>query len=558
MRIDRRQALALLGAGAAGGACAHAGAAADAAGPVAFRHGVASGDPTDEGAVLWTRVSPPEGAAGPRHGTWEVAADDGFAVLLAAGRFACGPERDWTVKAEAAGLSPGTEYRYRFRCGEAVSPTGRFRTLPAPDSAEPVTLAACSCALWPGGLFNAYRAIAGLERLDAVVHLGDYIYEYGAAPSDYGMRTGLELGRIPQPAHETVTLADYRARHAQAKTDPDLQAAHARAAWIVTFDDHEITNDPWEGGAQNHQPEAEGDWSARKAAALRAWLEWMPIREPAPGRPLASAARRSFRFGAVAALHMVETRLTARSRQLRAEDVLGPDGRLDRTALDDPGRRMLGEAQLAELGQALSTPTAWQVLGNQVLMARMTAPDLRAAVGEAALSEALAAAEGYRRGRLEGMIALGAAGAPLYLDAWDGYPAERERLYDQVKRAGAAGRLVVLSGDSHAAWANQLADAAGRPVGVEFGCTAISSPSPSLGAVLPGAPMAEIMAAQNPEIDWCDLGPRGFVVLSLAPEAAEARMVAVSTVASPVFETFEAARFGVRAGTADLVRAEAG
>lgn len=555
MRIDRRQALALLGAGAAGPASARAAETAGEAG-VVFGHGVAAGDPAADGVVLWTRVTPATGTRARRLWVrYEVAESPDFARVVARGRGASGPDRDWTCKVVVEGLSPGREYWYRFACGAAVSPVGRFRTLPGPESAEPVSLVACSCALWTGGLFNAYRAMAELERLDAIVHLGDYIYEYGAAPSDYGGRTGIALGRIPEPAHETVTLADYRARHAQAKTDPDLQAAHARAAWIVAFDDHEIANDPWEGGAQNHQPESEGDWPARKAAALRAWLEWMPIREPAPGRPLASAARRSFQFGAVAALHMVETRLTARSRQLRAEDILDPDGRLDRSVLDDPERRMLGADQLAELGQALAAPTAWQVLGNQVLMARMRAPDLRAAAGEAALAEALAAAEGYRRGRLEGMIALGAGGAPLYLDAWDGYPAERERLYATVRAAGAAGRLVVLSGDSHAAWANQLADAAGAPVGVEFGCTAVTSPAPSLGALLPGLPMAEIMAAQNAEIDWCDLvGPRGFVLLSLTPEAAEARMMAVSTVASPEFETSERARFGVRAGAAGLTR----
>lgn len=550
MRIDRRRALALLGAGAAGPACART----PAEGTAAFLHGVASGDPTPDGVVLWTRATPPAGAAGPLALRWEVSRTAGFTDIAARGAAMAGPDRDFTCKVEVEGLSAGTGYWYRFTCGEAVSPAGRFRTLPAADSAGAVTLVACSCALWSGGLFNVYRAIADLEQVDAVVHLGDYIYEYGADPSDYGMRTGLQIGRIPEPPRETVTLADYRPRHAQAKTDPDLQAAHARAAWIVTFDDHEIANDPWAEGAQNHQPDAEGDWAARKAAALRAWLEWLPIREPAPGQPLESAARRSFRFGTTAALHMLETRLTARARQLEASDILTADGRLDRTALDDPERRLMGEAALAELGRALRPLAAWQVLGNQVLMARMTAPDLRAAVGEAALAEALGAAEGYRRGRLEGMIALGAAGAPLYLDAWDGYPAERERLYATVRAAGAAGRLVVLSGDSHAAWANTLADALGRPVGVEFGCSAVSSPSPSLGAVLPGAPMAAIMAAQNPEIDWCDLGPRGFVVVTLTPEAAEARMMAVSTVTAPEFETFEAARFVARPGEAALTR----
>lgn len=548
MRIDRRQALGLIGAGAATSGCA----TPAEVGAAAFLHGVAAGDPTPFGAVLWTRVTLPAGASGDLEVEVMVTESESFARPLVRRRGLARASADWTFKPEVQGLRPGAEFFYRFRCGETLSPIGRFRTLPTESSGDEVVLAVASCSLHPGGFFNAYRAIADLERVDAVVHLGDYIYEYGAAPNDYGMRTGLELGRIPEPAHEIVTLEDYRARHAQYKADPDLQAAHARAAWIMTFDDHEVTNDPWEGGAQNHD-EGEGSWAERKAAALRAYLEWNPIREPAPGRPLHEAVRRSFRFGRTAALHMVETRLSARSEQLEYEDITAPDGSLDRARLDDPRRRMMGEAQLNWLGSAMANEAAWQVLGNQVLMARMVVPDLVEAVGQAAIDAALPTLQPYQQRRLNQMATLGAGGFPMNLDAWEGYPAERERLYAKVR--GADARLIVLSGDSHSAWANVLHDARGR-IGVEFGATAVSSPAPSYALALPGAPMAEIVAAANPEVEWCDFGPRGFFVLSLTPEAAECRMVGVSTLASREFQTEERARFrcAAEAGVGALVR----
>jgi alkaline phosphatase D len=466
-------------------------------------------------------------------------------------------DRHFTLKVDISNwsptLQPGTEYEFQFTVmsrdeGRPPSAVGRFRTLPAEDSTDEVVLAVASCSLHPGGYFNAYEAIAGLERVDAVIHLGDYIYEYGAAPSDYGMRTGLELGRIPEPAHEIVTLADYRQRHAQYKADPQLQAAHARAAWIMTFDDHEVTNDPWEGGAENHD-EGEGSWADRKAAALRAYLEWNPIREPAAGQPLHEAVRRSFRFGRTAALHMVETRLSARALQFEYEDITREDGSVDRERLNDPARRLMGQAQLDWLGEAMINDAAWQVLGNQVLMARLVVPNLVEAVGAEAIEAAMPVLQDYQQRRLREMAALGAAQAPLNLDAWDGYPAERDRLYAKVRAAN--GRLVVLSGDSHAAWASNLHDGEGQ-IGVEFGVTAVSSPQPSYSRALPGAPMGQLVADASPDLEWCEFEPRGFFVLSLTPERAECRMIGLSTIMEPAFETSERARF-MTAATADCL-----
>ncbi len=254
MTIDRRSLLGWIGAGSAAATTAVAQTPVPDL-PVTFQHGVASGDPHSDSLVLWTRLTPGS-ETGVIAVDWQVQGPDGRNA--AAGTLTTSAERDYTVKVIADGLQPGQEYRYVFVAGGVASPEGRVRTLPVGATAD-VVLAVASCQLHPGGLFNAYDAMAKLERLDAVVHLGDYIYEYGAGPTDYGMATATRLSRIPQPPHEILTLADYRLRHAQYKSDPDLQAAHARAAFICVWDDHEITNDAFITGAENHQSETEGD-----------------------------------------------------------------------------------------------------------------------------------------------------------------------------------------------------------------------------------------------------------------------------------------------------------
>lgn len=563
MRLDRRQALGLMGAGVASSACATP-PPPGYTGTAEFRHGVASGDPSPHGAVLWTRITPVEPSRPVSVpltclvGRW-TDGSQGAPVIVQ--QIEAGADRDFTAKLDLERLAspllePGSDYWFQFRVtgSQTASSLGRFRTLPAEDSTDGVVLAVASCSLHPGGWFNAYEAIAGLERVDAVVHLGDYIYEYGADARDYGMRTGLELGRIPEPPREIVTIDDYRLRHAQYKADPQAQAAHARAAWILTFDDHEVTNDPWEGGAQNHN-DGEGSWADRKAAALRAYLEWNPIREPAAGTPLHDAVRRSFRFGRTAALHMLETRLSARALQLEYEDILSERGTIDPDRLNDPDRRLMGPDQLDWLAGAMTNDAVWQVLGNQVLMARLVVPDLVSAVGQAAIDAAMPDLADYQQRRLTQMAELGAIQAPLNLDAWDGYPAERDRLYAKVREAGA--RLIVLSGDSHAAWASNLHDVQGR-VGVEFGATAVSSPQPSYSRALPGAPMADLLVAASPDLEWCEFEPRGFFVLSLTPERVECRMIGVSTILSPTFSLEDRARFSVRARTNGLGPLEQG
>ena len=551
MRFSRRRALGLTGVLT----LAPALAAADSGRPekpsLSFDHGIASGDPLRDRVVLWTRIS---GTRKPVTLTWQMARDAAFHDIVASGRTGTDAGRDHTVKVDVTGLEPATDYWYRFRTGPIVSPIGRTRTLA--DETDKVVLAMVCCSLYSNGYFNGYRAVADLPEVDAVVHLGDYIYEYGAGLTAYGMGNGRALGRIPEPLHDTVTLADYRRRHAQYKRDEDLQAAHARAPWICVFDDHEICDNPWKDGAANHHAN-EGPWAARKAAAIKAYREWLPIRDPAGTltETQAETVYRTFRFGKLAELFMVETRLLARSKQLdyRTDvpaDAHGePDFAAFRAKLNDPARELFGGRQRQWLDGTLTASVAdgvrWQVLSSQVLMARLNGPDLAPLL--AAMQPAIALTPEPMRLHLDLLTQVFHQDPPLplNLDSWDGYPAERERLYAMLKASGA--RPVVVSGDSHCAWANQLHDADGDFVAVEIGVTAISSPTRWLDAWLPDLHVADVLATHNDEVVAADDRHNGFVRLTLTPDNVRAEWMALDTITSRSFRCAPARTFTTHA-----------
>lgn len=552
MKIDRRKVLGLLGLSGAAAGEAVAQPINWYKGPVAFEHGVASGDPGLTYVVLWTRVTPKQQPAGDIDVVLEVAADPDFKTIVTASRgLRARASRDWTVKhdLDGQGLKPGTEYWYRFKANGVTSPVGRTRTLPA-GAIKDVVLAVASCSLYPNGYFNAYDAIAKLDRVDAVLHLGDYIYEYGGAAKDYGMNSPTAKSRAPEPIHEIVSLADYRARHAQYKTDPALQAAHARAPWIVVWDDHETANDSWIGGAENHDPKTEGDWAARKAAALKAYYEWMPIRDAGP-QTLPEAAWRGFQFGDVASLLMVETRLTARTQELDYDvDMPIVDGKPDIAAFTakwkDPAHRMMGEKQeqwlASQVGASTKAGTAWQVLGNQVVMARVAPPDLKKTMGAEAYEAMLAKLPEYAHKRVAQSVAMAAYDIPSNLDAWDGYPADRQRVYDILTAAKA--RPIVLAGDSHMFWANELwNDAGDKRVAAEFGATSVTSPG--YGDVLPGVPLGEAFAQRNKEVKYAHPSAKGYLLLTLEHGKATGELIAVSTIVDTKYETSVLKRFVV-------------
>ena len=368
---------------------------------------MASGDPLADRVILWTRVTPPAGDASTPivDVRWRIASDPALAQTIAQGTVRTTGERDFTVKVDAGGLRPGRPYYYAFETGGNRSPVGRTRTLPV-GVVDRVRLASVCCSNYPAGFFNVYRCLANREDLDAVVHVGDYIYEFENGA--YGDGSGLL--RIPEPRREAVTLSDYRIRYATYRTDPDLQDAHRRHPFIVVWDDHELADDAWAGGAANHNPErGEGDWAARKAAAYRAYLEWMPIREsPDAGIRL----YRSFRFGSLVDLLMLDAR-ALRDKQAATTDI---------QALVDPSRSMLGAAQEAWLFDQLRSSqragTLWRVLGQQVMFSQVTQP-----------------------------------GRPVMLsDTWEGYQAARDRVFDFLA-AERVRNVAVLSGDLHSSWA---------------------------------------------------------------------------------------------------------
>ena len=528
MRINRRRAFSLFGLTAAAPRLAQA---AGYTGKVTFDHGVGSGDPLADRVILWTRITPTDPAAKSVAYSWKINPLDRRAAGARSGSGVTDPGRDFTVKVDVSGLDPDRSYTYEFTANGVTSPLGRTRTL-ARGPVKDVVLAVATCSLYPGGYFNAYEAIAKLPRVDAVLHLGDYIYEYGA--EGYGAETGKNLSRQPDPPHDCISLSDYRRRHACHKSDAQLQAAHARAPWIVVWDDHETANDSYVGGAQHHNPDTDGDWNARKAAAIKAYYEWMPIREPADH---GFAINRAFHFGDVASLFMLETRLTARDKQLTYDrDLPGADGKPDaaafRVKLADPNRKMMGaeqEAWLAKaLGDSVKSGRPWQILGNEVVMARLGVPSFKAAMGEAALAAALAPLGANAAKRVDRMEAIAALGLPYGLDMWDGYDVDRQRLYGLVRQAKA--NLVVVSGDSHAFWANELYDApeGGARIGVEFGATGITSPG--AGDELPGIPVGEIFAKANREVIFSDQAAKGFVLLTLTKTEMKGELIKVSTI----------------------------
>lgn len=508
MTLDRRAFLkagaaqaALLGVGLSG--CAtHPGAGGVPRGANPFRHGVASGDPLADGVILWTRVSPDEDRMGePVRTDWWIARDPLGLEVVAGGQLDALPDRDYTVKIDVGRLEPATEYYYGFLTRTGLSPVGRTRTLPEGD-VDHVRLAFTSCSNYPNGFFNAYAALAQRDDLDVVLHLGDYIYEYGNG--EYG--DGTAIGRIPDPPYEILDLADYRRRHACYKSDPDLQSAHARHPWIAIWDDHEIANNAYRGGAQNHDA-SEGDWETRKLAAIRAYHEWMPIRQ------LPTGLFRRFRFGDLADLIMLDTRLQGRDAQPRPRD---------QAAARDPSRSMLGEEQTGWLLDALSDSfhegTVWRVIGQQIVFAPLT----------------------------DGHDAFNP-------DAWDGYRANRRQVLDHLEREH-IDNVVILTGDVHSAWAMDVPVALGEGSGydprtgegsraVELVTPAVSSPA--LGSS--GRAMDELRDIQQriPHVRYANLLEHGFVLLDLTPARARAEFVfsdpidrrSSATHAGPSFET---------------------
>ncbi len=530
--IDRRQLLALGGFGFAGLALPAGQAAAQALLTLTgFTHNVASGEPSSDSVLLWTRYKPPSG--GEARVRVELSERDDFSRIVSGGEMVTGAWRDHTVKITAGGLDQDRWYWYRFIAPDgSKSPVGWTRTLPE-GRVSRFNLAIFSCSNLGFGEFNAYGHAAARDDIDLLVHLGDYIYEQRRGGYDAGGPFAARLF----PETELIALADYRLRYACYRLDPQLQALHAHAPMIASTDDHEGANDAWEGGAQNHQP-GEGDWTMRKLAALQVWREWLPVSDAPWGL---------YRIGDLATYYRTDTRMLARSRPHSWGEVMRDGG--GGTALtafrydgwQDDAATMMGSAQEQWLGGELSrSRTMWDVVGSGANMGFVSLPQ------QAMDWLAPNAPANYRSG-LQAGIAAGRAGMPYNLDAWAGFPKARTRLLSAAQRADA--NLIVISGDSHNCWGFDL-PTAGRAAGVEFGGHSVTSPGYDLitGRTDPGAVARGLVEANKAELRWMDSSNRGYMHLSLMPQAATNEWVFMETVKTKSLAIKPGHRMKVRSG----------
>jgi len=489
------------------------------AGPVyPFSLGVASGSPLPDSVILWTRIlSDPLDAAPPLPLAltvrWEVAHDEAFRHIVRKGSASAVPELAHSVHVDVKGLQPDRRYWYRFMLGDAVSAVGRTRTAPA-AGAQPqrLRMAVASCQHWEFGSYGAHRHIAASDP-DLVLFLGDYIYEWGA----YQLRHPARAVR----SHESFTLGDYRRRYAQYKSDPDLQAAHVAAPWIVTWDDHEVANDY--AGLRDER--LAPDFAARRAAAYQAFYEHMPLRLPNVRRDGFAAMRLHQRYdwGQLARIHVLDDRY-ARSVQACARPGRGGSNAMfarECAALRDPGRTMLGREQEAWLDAGLKSSRAhWNVLAQQTLMAQS--------------SSTRVAKAGDNR---------------VWTDGWDGYPLARRRLLASLQASQAPNPLV-LGGDVHTFYACELRPDFIEPVSKrnpvvasEFCGTSITSNS---------RPQERTLAhvANNPHMLYGRSDKRGYMLLDLTPSETVTRFLGLDDVRDADSKIATLASFRVANGKA--------
>ncbi|GES34420.1 alkaline phosphatase D family protein [Streptomyces angustmyceticus] len=538
-QISRRTAVTAVAATAAllpfaGAATAHAQGAGDQGS--FFQHGVASGDPLPDGVLLWTRVTPtasatPGSGRGPATKvSWQVASDKGFASVVARGTLTTSAASDHTVKADVRGLRPATHYYYRFTVDGQHSPVGRTRTAPAADAAAgSIRFGVVSCSNWESGYFSPYRHLAARTELDAVLHVGDYLYEYksGEYP-DFKY-----VVRPHTPAHELLTLADYRIRHGVHKTDPDAMAMHATHPVIAMWDDHEFADNAWKGGAVNHTPETEGPWSARMAAAKQAYFEWMPVRPS-----IAGTTYRRLRFGTLADLHLLDLRSF---RDAQAKTGSG--------AVDDPDRTITGRAQLDWLKSGLErSDTAWRLVGTSVMISQV----------------AFGAVPAHLLGPLAEILGIPKEGLAVNTDQWDGYTDDRRELLSHLSDRG-IDNTVFLTGDIHMAWANEVPlKAATYPadhaVATEFVVTSVTSDN--VDDFLHVAPHTVSLAgvaaikAANRHVKWLDMDSHGYGVLDIDAERTQMDYFGISDKTDPNATSTLLRSYRTRSGTQQMERAE--
>ena len=480
-----------------------------------FGYGVASGDPLSDRVILWTRVN---GVGGSANVTWQIATDPAFATVVGSGSASTDGSRDYTVKVDATGLQPATTYFYRFKYGSENSAVGRTRTLPV-GSAQRIRLGVFSCAAFSIGQFHAYNHAAARSDIDVALMLGDYIYETGLTSAE--QTAAALIGREIDPRGELHLISEYRQRYARYHTDSDLRGIRAAMPIIAVWDDHEIANDTWRDGAGGHDPLTEGSFADRRAAAVQAWHEWLPTRTGAD--PL--KIYRSFTFGNLLSLHMLDTRVIGRDAPVGRDAYLAG-------AAADPNRQLLGAEQNDWLAaQMQASPATWQVLGQQVVMGPMRIPlSVFDNFTEDSINEFLQAQDTpdiSRTTRQQALVAQPRIGYEL--TNWDGFPAAREKVLSAAHTFGK--NLVVLSGDSHNAWGHDLRDATNQPVGVEFATPSVTSTGLEVAHLNVGRQfLADSFVRMIPDLKYAETSHRGYLTVTFTPTSATGEWVFVSSV----------------------------
>lgn len=448
-----------------------------------------------DAVIIWSRITLNE--TDPVTVNWRMATDTLFNNVVASGMATTDSTSDWTIKVDVTGLAADTWYYYDFEYDGSRSLIGRTRTAPV-GGVDHLRFGVVSCQSYENGYYHAYRDMVNRNDIDCILHLGDYIYEYATG----GLSAGVP-GRTVEPETEIISLSDYRTRYSHYRLDADLRDAHQQFPFICVWDDHETANNSWTDGAENHTEGAEGLWVDRKANGIQANMEWLPIRQPDPNNP--EKEYRDFSFGDLADLNMLDTRLIERDEQ-------GSGNANDRS--------LIGFEQRHWLYDNLSASTAkWKVLGQQVMMAPLTA-----------------------------------FGFPVNDDQWDGYPAERDSLYDHVV-GNSIDNMVVLTGDIHTSWANDLpgdnynSNTGDGSVGVEFVVTSVSTTSSPINIGI------NIIQLANPHMKFIDLSQKGYLILDLTQDKAQSDWFFVSDITEPEFTTSWGAGFYTNDGDNHLTEA---
>lgn len=469
-----------------------------------FNHGVASGDPLEDRVILWTRVTPKQ--PGPLEAILEISENKNFSKIAFSKKLRTSSITDYTIKYDFLAsryCDSDKGFFYRFRAGDVISEIGKSKTFS--KSILKVKIGIFSCSNYPAGFFNAYQAAAEKDDLDLWLHLGDYLYEYPMG--GYATTKAEKLGRVPSPLHEMITLSDYRQRHAQYKLDQGSQALHKNAPLIAVWDDHEFSNDTWKRGAENHSKDGtEGDFYARRSAAIKAYYEWMPIREQKNKRKIF----REFTIGKLIHLVMLDTRQYARDKQIQPKDYLSKSGFNQAkfyNNLNSNDRNLLGFEQLSWVENSILKANAvWTIFGQQVLMTKLKFPDLSKMIKAEDIPSFV-----------KPYLKFHGLGIPSNLDAWDGYPKERKKLYQLMKNAGK--QFISLAGDTHNSWVSELQNHNGEKVGVELGAPSVTSPGIKDVLNLNEREFVESIVEINKELQWMDPTNRGFLSLDIKKDS---------------------------------------